>query len=200
MRLHVTAAFILAAISLPAANLMTLGLVVRHEANVPNEVRQNIEAEAARGMALTLQEANWTLHWRDETTSLPGESFDRLVVVDFKGDCSTVMPRYRQRRGALGWTNTSDGRIQPFISVDCDQVKNALMVSEGWPHALIPARLLGRALSRVALHEIYHVLSERKHHDSEGLFKESYSSADLLDPTAQVEHARRVVAAVPVHR
>jgi len=40
----------------------------------------------------------------------------------------------------------------------------------------------GRALSHVALHEIYHVLSGRKHHDAEGLFKAEYSPADLLAP------------------
>jgi hypothetical protein len=120
------------------------------------------------------------LAWRDEVTYSSSESFDRLIVVTFKGDCSTVMPKSSVASGPLGWTSTSGGRVLPFIGIDCNQVKKALMVSDAWPHSIIPAGLLARALSHVALHEVYHALSGRAHHDAEGLFKAEYSPADLL--------------------
>jgi hypothetical protein len=182
MRLQITAVFILAAISLPAANPATLGLVIRQGAAVPSAVRQHFEAETALGVERSLKDGNLALAWRDEASFSSSESFDRLIVVAFQGDCSTAMPKSPSSSGPLGWTSTSDGRVLPFIGIDCDRVKTTLMVSDAWPHSMIPAGLLGRALSHVAVHEIYHVLSGRKHHDAEGLFKAEYSAADLLSP------------------
>jgi hypothetical protein len=182
MRLRITAVFILAAMSLPAANPATLGLVIRQGAAVPSAVRQHFEAETALGVERSLKDGNLSLAWRDEAAFSSSESFDRLIVVAFRGDCSTAMPKSPSGSGPLGWTSTSDGRVLPFIGIDCDRVKTALMVSDAWPHSMIPAGLLGRALSHVAVHEIYHVLSGRKHHDAEGLFKAEYSAADLLSP------------------
>jgi hypothetical protein len=184
MRLRITAASILAAISLPAANPATLGLVIRQGVVVPSAVRQHFEAETALGVEHSLKDVNLLLAWRDEGAFSSSESFDRLIVVAFKGDCSTAMPKSLSSSGPLGWTSTADGRVLPFIGIDCDRVKTTLMLSDAWPHSVIPAGLLGRALSHVAVHEIYHVLSGRKHHDAEGLFKAEYSPADLLSPVA----------------
>jgi hypothetical protein len=189
MWLRITAVFILAASALPAANPATLGLVIRNGPPVPSAVRQPFEEETALGVQRSFHDVNWVLAWRNEATSSPSESFDRLIVVAFKGDCTTFMPKLLSLRGPLGWTSTSGGQVLPFIGVDCDRVKSTLMASGAWPHSVMPAAMLARALSHVALHEIYHVLSERKHHDAEGLFKAQYSSADLLAP---VIHSRRV--------
>jgi hypothetical protein len=197
MRLRIIAVFILAASSLQAANPATLGLVVRHGETVPRDIRQEFEAETALGVATSLRDGNWILAWRDEANIIPSEAFDKLIVVAFKGDCTTVMPRFHARGGPLGWTSMSEGRILPFIGIDCDQVKTALKASDTWRHSLIPAGLLGRALGRVALHEIYHVLSERKHHDAEGLFKARYSAADLLEPAVQPLAVHQEIAGVP---
>ena len=200
MRLRIMAMFILAASTLPAENPLRLGLVVRQGATVPSAVRQSFETETAQGVERSLKDRNWILAWRDEAGSSSSESFDRLIVVLFKGDCSTIMPRLGAGSGPLGWTSTSEGRILPFIGIDCDRVKATLMASDAWPHTLIPAGLLGRALGNVAMHEIYHVLSDRKHHDSEGLFKASYSSADLLEPGILSHREQTEIARVPALR
>jgi hypothetical protein len=197
MRLRITAVFILAAMSLPAANPATLGLVIRQGAAVPSAVRQYFEVETALGVERSLKDGNLTLAWRDEASFSSSESFDRLIVVAFQGDCSTVMPKSLSSSGPLGWTSTSGGRILPFIGIDCDRVKTTLMVSDAWPHSMIPAGLLGRALSHVAVHEIYHVLSGRKHHDTEGLFKAEYSAADLLSPVALHPGRMAAIAGLP---
>lgn len=200
MWLRITAVFILAATSLPAANPATLGLFMRKGAPIASDVRLHFEAETALGVERTFKEGNWRLAWRDEAASSVSESFDRLIVVAFKGDCTTIMPRSHGGNGPLGWTSTSEGQIQPFISIDCDRVKTTLMASDAWAHSVIPAGLLARALSHVALHEIFHVLSARKHHDADGLFKAKYSSADLLEPAILARRVRAEIPGVPGRR
>ena len=180
MWLQITAALIAAASALPAVSPTTLGLVIRKGAAVPSAVLERFEMETAVGIERSLKDGNWELAWRDEASS--SESFDRLIVVTFKGDCTTAMPKSSAASGPLGWTSVSNGRVLPFIGIDSDRVKTALMAPGVWPHSVIPAELLARALSHVALHEVYHVLSGRAHHDAEGLFKAEYSPADLLAP------------------
>jgi hypothetical protein len=199
MWLRITALFIVAATAVLAENFATLGLVIRKGAIVSPAVRQSFEIETALGVESSFKDAKWVLAWRDGETSSASESYDRLIVVAFKGDCSTVMPKSAYGRGPLGWTSTSGGRVLPFIGIDCDRVKAALVAPEGWPHSIIPSGLLARALSHVALHEIYHVLSERKHHDAEGLFKAEYSPTDLLAPVALRPAGLAEVAGLP-HR
>jgi hypothetical protein len=198
MWLQVTVVFILAANSLPAANPATLGLVFRQGPAVPSAVLQHFESETALDVRRTLRGGNLVLAWRDASSSSPSESFDVLIVLAFRGDCTTFMPKSLSGSGPLGWTSTSDGRVLPFIEIDCDRVKTVLMASDAWPHSVIPAGLLGRALSHVALHEIYHVLSGRKHHDAQGLFKAEYSPADLLSPIALRPSAVAEIASVPL--
>jgi len=197
MWLQITAVFILAVSTVPAANPATLGLVIRKGASVSTAVRQQLEAETTRGVGSFLSARDWALAWRDEGSSSAYESFDRLIVVAFKGDCSTIMPKSHSFSGPLGWTSTSAGRVLPFIGIDCDRVKTTITGAGTWPHPIIPAGLLARALSHVALHEIYHVLSGRKHHDAEGLFKAEYSSADLLEPVGLSSTGLAEMAGLP---
>ncbi len=197
MCLRVVAVAILVAVCLSAADPMTLGLVIRRGAPVSSSVRQYFESETAQAIHQALQAGNLNIVWREEGASSANESFDRLIVVSFQGDCSTMMPKLLPGDGPLGWTSTADGRVLPFIGIDCGRVKAVLAESGGWPHSVVPAGILARALSRVAMHEIYHVLSERKHHDEEGLFKAEYSSGDLLAPALLSRHAHTQIAGFP---
>jgi hypothetical protein len=196
----VLAATILAAGPTPAASQATLGLVVRRGAPVPAAVRQYLELETARAIRESLKSESPILAWRDESSLPVSESFDRLIVVSFQGDCTMTMPDSQQASGPLGWTSTADGRVLPFIGIDCSRVKAALAASDSWRRDVIPARILARAMSRVAMHEIYHVLSDRKHHDEEGLFKAEYSAADLLAPAVLSRRAQHVSAGVSERR
>lgn len=200
MGLKVLAVTILTALCLPAADPTTLGLVIRSNAPVPASVRQYFELETEQAVQTSLKAGNLNVAWRDEGAYSGSESFDRLIVVGFQGDCSTMMPKLPAANGPLGWTSTSGERVLPFIEIDCNRVKTVLAGSGGWPHSIIPAGILARAMSRVAVHEIYHVLSERKHHDEEGLFKAEYSSADLLAPALLTQRAQTGMAGFPGRR
>lgn len=196
MCLRVVAATIPASVCLPAADPSTLGTVIRRTAPVSSSVRQYFESETAQAIHQSLQAGNLNVVWREEGASSAYESFDRLIVVSFRGDCSTMMPRFLPSSGPLGWTSTAGGQVLPFIGIDCTRVKSVLAEPGGWQHSVIPAGMLARALSRVAMHEIYHVLSDRTHHDDEGLFKAEYSSGDLLAPPLRPKHGHTQIAGV----
>ena len=196
MCVRVVGLAVFAAVCLPAADLMTLGLVIRRSTPVPASVRQLFEVETGIAVQQSLKAVNVNPVWRDEGASPAFESFDRLIVVSFQGDCSTMMPRFLPSSGPLGWTSTAGGRVLPFIGIDCTRVKSVLAEPGGWQHSVIPAGMLARALSRVAMHEIYHVLSDRTHHDDEGLFKAEYSSGDLLAPPLRPKHGHTQIAGV----
>lgn len=183
---------------LPAASPTSLGLVIRRNVSLPAPVRRYFELETAAAIRQSLQIENLLVSWRDEGALGSSDSFDRLIVVSFQGDCSTMMPNNLQTIGPLGWTSVADGRMLPFIGIDCSRVKAALSESGGWPQSMIPAGILARAMGRVAMHEIYHVLSERKHHDTEGIFKAEYSAADLLAPRVLSRPMRAALAGFPV--
>jgi len=196
MTLRLVAMTLLAVASLPAADPKTLGLVIRRGAPVPSPVRQQFELETELAVQQSLKAENLSLAWRDEGAARAFESFDRLIVVSFQGDCTTMMPKSPVPGGPLGWTSTADGRVLPFIKIDCTRVKMVLQESGGWVQPLIPAGVLARAMSRVAVHEIYHVLTGRKNHDEEGLFKAAYSSTDLLAPALLSQRAHTGIAGV----
>ncbi len=187
------ALFTLTWVGVLAADPVTIGLVYRQGSPVPGAVRASFEEQTERGLRQILAESSLSVTWRAEGETARGEAWDRLIVLRFRGDCTLLMAGALPRGGPLGATWITDGRILPFIDIDCGRVKATLARSGPWPQALIAPEVLARALSRVALHEMYHVLTERTGHDRDGLFKAEYSAEDLLAPA--VLHKKRPAAA-----
>jgi hypothetical protein len=175
-------AFSVAIGALQAAEPFVVGLVYRNNTSIPAEVARAFERETESGIRRILATPSVRVAWRPADAAIGGEVFDRLIVVRFDGDCSLQMMHLRGGRGPLGSTSVSDGKILPFIDINCDRTKATLARIDSLQHALIPSGVLGRALSHIALHEIYHVLSDRPEHDAGGMFKAQYSAGDLLDP------------------
>jgi hypothetical protein len=182
MMLQAMALFTLTWSAVSAADPATIGLVFREGSPVPAAVRASFEQQTERGLRQIVSEPGLEVTWRAEGETARGESWARLIVLRFRGDCSLSMTKAMPRRGPLGATWVSDGRILPFIDIDCGRVKATLAGSGPWPQAFIPPGVLALALSHVALHEMYHVLTERAAHDADGLFKAAYSAEDLLAP------------------
>jgi hypothetical protein len=194
------ALFTLTGIAATAADPVTIGLVFRQGSPVPDAVRASFEEQTERGLRQMLTDSNLQVAWRTEGEIARGEAYDRLIVLRFRGDCTLSTIRPMPRQGPLGATWVTDGRILPFIDIDCGRVKATLAHAALWQQSLIAPGILSRALSHVALHEMYHVLSERTGHDSDGLFKAEYSAEDLLAPV--IPHGLRPVAMVgfgPAH-
>lgn len=122
--------------------------------------------------------------WRSELTEENefGEEIQvPLVVGSFRGDCSvdamanlgTIPAR------TLAESAVSDGRILPYFQLDCTRILRTLAPT--LQHLSVPfrAEIFGRALARVMAHEIYHILSQTKDHDTSGLAKSQLSLEDL---------------------
>ena len=181
------ALFSLAALAVSGADPTTVGVVIRRGSPIPAVVRESFEQQTGSGLRQLLVDPNLQIAWRAESEIAKGEAYDRVIVLRFRGDCSLSTERPLSRFGPLGATWMADGRILPFIDIDCGRVKATLSHASSWPQALIAPAVLAHALSRVALHEIYHVLSERTAHDDDGLFKAAYSAEDLLNPALTPE-------------
>jgi hypothetical protein len=170
---------LLMALSLPAwaAEPIHLGLMVEFPRGTPQAVTDEFQRETGR--ALRLPEV--AVEWRVLGSDSDGV-FDRLVVIRLHGACTQEPAAGAGRRSALGLTHTSDGLVLPFVEIDCDRVNSALERAEEQSNPFVRARTLGRALGRVAAHEIHHVLTFSGVHDGEGLTKHAFSRADLTAP------------------
>ena len=123
------------------------------------------------------------LDWR-MAADAARESFDDLVVVQFKGACRVEpIPYVYDELGPLAFTYSADGTVQPFTQVSCDKVA-ASVRSAMWGDDFHKADLLfGRALGRVLAHELVHVLTASGRHGHEGVARPALSGKDLITGT-----------------
>lgn len=123
------------------------------------------------------------LDWR-MAADAARESFDDLVVVQFKGTCKVEpVPYVYDELGPLAFTYSADGTVQPFTQVSCDNVA-ASVRSAMWGDDFYKADLLfGRALGRVLAHELVHVLTASGRHGHEGVTRPALSGKDLITGT-----------------
>jgi hypothetical protein len=125
--------------------------------------------------------------WKNSTERKSGEDFDLVAVSSFDGSCSVVeLPSIQvsavEPDMSLADTSISNGRILPFLHVDCARLVRMLR-SELGPLALRSRHaVLGRALGRVIAHEIYHIVAQTTDHDDTGVTKAALSARDLTTP------------------
>jgi hypothetical protein len=98
------------------------------------------------------------------------------------GDCTMAAPRTNQKqpRGPLGWVLMVSDQIQPFVYVDCDRVAEMLHRDLRDKTTTERRRLLARAVSRIVVHEMTHIVTQSSLHHASGLEKAHVSSSDLL--------------------
>ena len=120
------------------------------------------------------------LDWR-MAADAARESYDDLVVVQFKGACKVEpVPYVYDELGPMAFTYSSDGNLQPFTQVSCDKVA-ASVRSAMWGEDFQKADLLfGRALGRVLAHELVHMLTGSGVHGREGVQRPALSGKDLI--------------------
>jgi hypothetical protein len=115
-------------------------------------------------------------------------SFANLVVVRLKGNCVLKpVPYLYDERGPLAFTYTTEGEVQPFTEVKCDEVTRVVrsaMSGGDFAHADL---LMGRALGRVLAHEVVHMLTQSGAHAREGVQRQALSGADLIAPELHLE-------------
>jgi hypothetical protein len=119
--------------------------------------------------------------WKNSAERKAGDTFELLAVSSFEGSCATGETSSAPAGASLADTSISNGHILPFFRIDCTRVRGML------PQSATPT-ILGRALARVAAHEIYHIVAQTIEHQNSGVAKASLSIQDLaanrleLDP------------------
>jgi hypothetical protein len=121
-------------------------------------------------------------------TEASNHSYPNLVVVRFKGTCVLKpIPYLYDERGPLAFTYTTEGEVQPFTEVKCDQVTRVVrsaMSGGDFAHADV---LMGRALGRVLAHEVVHILTRSGAHGHDGVAKTALSGTQLIAPELRLE-------------
>jgi hypothetical protein len=136
------------------------------------------ELERSPRAKLLTGSARWIT--RDEVQK--GMEFTRGYQILLRGDCRMAAPSSSQEqpRGPLGWVLMVNDQIQPFVYVDCDRVAQMLYRDLRAKTTAERRRILARAISRVVVHEMTHIIKQSSLHDASGLQKAHVSSSDLL--------------------
>lgn len=164
--------------SLPASEPLSVAIVTDAAVSLPPRASAEFRSEVER--VLSMPEIR--IVWRDLSGVSGEESFHRIVVVRFQGNCRAGGAADSGRQGeALGYTHRSDGRVLPFVAVDCGRVAAVLARHNILQYSLTAAEALGRALARVAAHELYHALTESAEHAGEGLAQPALSARELFE-------------------
>jgi len=113
-----------------------------------------------------------------------------LVILELRGACEAPhrpIAASQITMPSLGSSAVSDGHILPVSAGDCLALTRII----GNSVAELPAPrrdfIYGRAMARLAAHELYHVLSQRSEHTRTGIAKAEFASADLLTDRLEFE-------------
>jgi hypothetical protein len=118
---------------------------------------------------------------------LKGTEFLEVVEVSLRGDCSLGWDaESAPAKGPLGWVYRVDGRIEPFLSVDCNRIARIVQPElRGMPISQ-RQRVMACAISHVILHELTHIVTQNPGHELTGPLKSPATKDDLLSAAIDV--------------
>jgi len=131
-----------------------------------------------------LDPAGIEMLWKTLDTRKTGEQFDQIVVMSFEGSCAEPVAPSSFRVSpdvtySLADSAVSEGRVLPFVRVDCGYLAQMLAPSLRGLSPTERKSAFGRALGRVVAHEIYHIMGETTRHHVRGVAKPEFSVRDL---------------------
>jgi hypothetical protein len=146
-----------------------------------------------RELSDLMQTAGYRIEWLNAPSAIPDVRNAQLVVLDLTGDCTAKQGSGEWNEdldiGSLASTPVSDGQILPFSTLHCDALNRVLGRSIAAASDQRRSWLYGRAMARLAAHELYHVLSNTRSHSQEGVAKPCFSARDLLADHFEFENA-----------
>lgn len=111
----------------------------------------------------------------------PGLLVDSAITVYLHGDCMLRPVALRTAFGVpLGWVFQVDGRIQPFVHVDCTAIADVLGSRARGLDNNMRTAMMGEAMARVVLHEWIHVATQSGTHAVRGIEKAQFGAEDLM--------------------
>jgi len=176
--------------SIPSSNL-TIVLSFKGAHSQQSITYMQREAE------VILRPTGLSLDWKMAQEASQGNYAD-LVVVQFKGTCRVEpIPFVYDELGPLAFTYSADGAVQPFGEVACDKVAATVRSAMDGSDIRNGDLLLGRALGRVLVHELVHMLTRSGEHARDGVERRALSGQQLIATslplsTADLARIRRV--------
>jgi len=159
------------------AQTRTLALYAEAPRDLDVMARSLMRAELQR----LLEPAGIEVVWKGMADRQAGETFDLVAVTSFTGSCSVDKPVLAtQASVSLADTSISDGRVLPFFRIDCPKIIGML-------GSQTESSFVGRALARVAAHEIYHIVAQTAEHQERGVAKASFSVRDLTSDRFELD-------------
>jgi hypothetical protein len=151
----------------------------------PNQAAAPLE-NMKRELSGIMESAGYRVVYSDPRAPDPNAQFSALVVLDLHGTCGMPAGNYRVERAvangaSLAETSVSSGVVMPFSRMHCANLTRLigpLLVDDD---SVQRDFFYGRAMARIAAHELYHVMMGTLAHAREGVAKASFSVNDLLD-------------------
>ena len=130
--------------------------------------------------------------WLKQEEFYPGMDFPEIVQVRLEGDCSSgEQHTHGATPGPLGWVLQVEGRIQPFVFVDCNRITKTLEGELRGKTASERREKLARAISRVIAHELIHIGTQDARHREQ---KPYLSSRELVEDREKDHASRQTVS------
>ena len=180
-------AWVLALFSLiPHSDLAVYLTTDAHQPSAPLEIMK-------RELSGMMQAAGYRVIYSDPRRPDAEARFSTLIVLELRGDCSLPSGSYRMERSvasgiSLAETSVSEGVVMPFSYINCANLTRMVGPLLGDEPNSLREYSYGRAMARVAAHELYHVMVGSRDHGHEGVAKASFSPADLLDERFDFDH------------
>ncbi|MGC1460922.1 MAG: hypothetical protein WA802_01895 [Terracidiphilus sp.] len=116
------------------------------------------------------------------------------IAVYLQGDCALVPPPLDSGHvieGALGWVKRVNGRIEPYVHVDCRLLVQ--MLGRMGMHLNRDRRnaVMGEAMARVIVHEWIHITTQSAAHADRGVSQAQFTMYDLLADDRQSQPRKR---------
>jgi hypothetical protein len=116
------------------------------------------------------------------------------IAVYLQGDCTLVPPPLysgHEFEGALGWVKRVNGRIEPYVHVDCRLLVQ--MLGRLGMHLSRDRRnaVMGEAMARVIVHEWIHISTQSAAHADQGISQAQFTMADLLADDREFKSRKR---------
>src|SRR5690606_35770122 len=128
----------------PAAMPGATAIRLSHDADATPLILHQLRVELNR----IAEPSSHDFVWVEDHAARPG----RRVSVRLLGSCTGGLESY-SKPGALGWTKVINGRILPFVELDCDRVRATILPDISDEEQTVREVALGRALARVLAHE-----------------------------------------------
>ena len=121
---------------------------------------------------------------------VPGHLMENPIVVKMHGDCRPPAGQLASTsKDTLGWVRREEGRISPFVHVDCTRVAQLISQRIFWMGDEQRSAAMNGALARVILHEWIHIAEQTDQHTRKGISKRAFGSTDLV-PDLDLETSR----------